>query len=890
MGLRHEDTGPVPRSRERLNPMRIIRGWLHRLLGMFRHEASDADFRAEMESHVEMHVEDSIRAGLAPVEARRQALLRLGGVEPLREVYRDRSGVPFLENFARDLRHAVRTLRRSPAFTIAAIASVALGIGANTAVFSLVNAVLLRPLPYPSPERLIHVGRGGEMNDLSNAEYEIIKLRVEAFESVAGHRGLTDVRIEAGAANEWVPAASVTPDYFRTLGLGMALGRKFSGDEGRRGGPQAAILTHATWRRLFNEDPGVIGRAIRVDGVPHSIAGVAREDSWLPDSPALFVPLRMQGGVADLGANTVVIARLRDGVSPARATASLEAAGEEFRRQHPDHAHPRGSVLVAQPYQDSLTAGSGKKLLLLMGATGMLLLIACLNLASLVVARLTARRREVAVRLALGSNRVRLMQHSLAESIVICAAGGFVGLLAARALLDTLVAAIPFHLPSADPIAVDSSVLGFTAAAAMATVILTGLIPAIFHSRMGVSEALKSAGRVTRASGRQRLRGVLVVAQVAGASALLIGAALLAHSLFRLHRQPLGFDPEGLLTFWTSPVKGQESAKRLAAQQEILARLRATPGVRDVAAVNMLPLAGQNNFPAQRENHPEHSIGGMEIRIVSPDYFRAMRIPLLRGRGFNERDTNGTIPAVIISESVARTWWPGGDPLGDRVAMGVFRGKRFGEDPVREVVGVVADTKAARLAESSRPVIYLPAAQASWYGGGMFFVMRGGTAESARAALAQTGPSQRVERMRTMESIVSGGTSATRFDAVLFAIFGFMALSLTVTGVYGLLSFSVACRTSEIGTRLALGATRRQVSRMVLGQGMRFVVAGLALGLALALALSRSLTSSLFEISTADPASFGAVTLLLLIAGLAASYFPARTATRVDPLTALRCD
>lgn len=870
--------------------MQRIRRPLQRLLGMFRHGRSGAEFQAEMEAHLEMHVEDLVRSGLTPAEARRRAILQLGGIESTREAYADQAGFPALENLWRDLRYAARTLRRSPAFTFAAVMSIALGIGANTGVFSLVNAVMLRPLPYPEPERLVRVVRPGSPGDISNIEYEIVKRHEESFATVAGQRGVSDVRVRTGGADEWVRAASVTPDYFKTLGVRLMLGREFVADEARPGGAPAVILTHGVWLRLFAGDPAVTGRPLQVDGRPHVVAGVTPADFRSHDQPDVFVPLRMAGGVADLGANTAVTARLREGVTPAQAAGALEAAGSEFTRLHPDHKPARGPALGAISLHEALTGGSGRKLELLLGAVGLLLLIACLNLASLIVARLSARRREVAVRLALGGDRLRLLQQIFAESFVICAIGGVAGLAAAHWLMDSLVAAIPFPLPAAGAIGIDRSVLVFTACLTLATVVLAGLGPAILHSRMAVGSAIESGGRGPTGTGRQKLRGVLVVAQVAGAAALLIGAALLAHSLFRLHRQPLGFDPDGVLTFWTRPVKKQDAAKRQAELTEILERLRALPGVSGAAAANVLPLTGQNNFPAQRENHPEASIGGMEVRIVTPDYFRTMKVPVLRGRVFGASDTAGAQPVVMINEELARTWWPSAEPLGDRLAMGMFRGKRFGEDPVRGVVGIVANTKAIRLAEPVRPTIYLPAAQALWYGGGMYFAVRGGSAESARAAIRAVDPALRADRIRMMEEIAGATASGTRFDAILFALFGGLALTVSITGVFGLLSYSVACRSGEIGTRLALGATQGQVARMILGQGLRLVAAGLATGLTVSAALSRTLSGSLFEVKAADPASFISVALVLLAAGAAASFLPARTAARVDPLTALRCD
>jgi putative ABC transport system permease protein len=443
----------------------------------------------------------------------------------------------------------------------------------------------------------------------------------------------------------------------------------------------------------------------------------------------------------------------------------------------------------------------------------------------------------------------------------------------------------------------DLPVLAFTFAVALGTGLVFSLSPFFSSSRLDVHETLKASGRSTGSGGvRQRTRNLLVVSEVALSVTLLVAAALTIQSLYRMHRERLGFAPQGLITFWTPPTpERRRSAEALwNFEAALLERLRAVPGVRNVAAINVLPLTGKSNLPAQREGHADQSIGGMEIRIVTPGYFETMGIPILRGRTFTSHDTGATAPVVLVSETVARAWWPQGNPLGDRVVPCRFRGKDLDgcKESPREVVGVAGDTKTVELKSPPRPTIYIPAAQASWYDGGLHWVVRGNLsptfAEQLRRAVAEMDPHQRVARVRTMDEILSSTTADSRFDAWLFGAFAALALALTAIGIYGLLSFTVARRTNEFGTRMALGASRGDVLRLVLKQGVTLTAVGLAFGLAGALVLGRSLSSLLFGVGATDPLSFAGVSVVLLGVGVLASYIPARRATKTDPMVALR--
>jgi putative ABC transport system permease protein len=556
--------------------------------------------------------------------------------------------------------------------------------------------------------------------------------------------------------------------------------------------------------------------------------------------------------------------------------------------------------LTLIPYQDWLVGDVRLNLLLLFGAVGLLLLIACSNLASLLLARFASRQKEIAMRLALGSSRKRLVRQFLIENMLLTMAGGLAGLLTARALLDVLVALIPFDLPTSGRIQLDAPVLAFTLAIAFATGLGFSVAPILTASRLDLQETLKAGGRSAGGGVRQWTRSVLVVSEVALSVTLLVASGLLIQSLYRMHQERLGFRPRGLITFGTpiAPERRRSAAELWRFESTLLQRFEALAGVRSAAAINVLPLNGFSNVPTQREGHPEHSIGGMEIRFITPAYFETMGIPVIRGRPFLASDIGATPPVILVNETVAKRWWPQGDPLGDRVVIGWFQGREFREiqDAPREVIGIAADTKTAYLKEPPSPTVYVPAAQISdgmaRGTGSMAWVLRAnlssGIVAEVRRAITEIDPGQRVGSIRPMEEIVAKTTASSRFDAWIFASLAGLALMLTAIGIYGLLSFSVARRTNEIGTRMALGASRADVLKLVLKQGLALIAIGLALGLAGALIATRSLATLLFGVRPTDPQSFLGVSALLLGVGALASYFPARRATKVDPVVALR--
>jgi len=863
----------------------------------FRRKRWDAERAGEIEAYLEIETADNLARGMTAEAARNAARKKLGNPTLIREEIYRMNSIGFIETVWRDVRYASRLLRKSPGFTFAAVASLALGIGANTAIFSVVHAVLLRALPYPEPGQLLHVDGKGRPPYLTIPEYQFFKEHATAFSSTAGLRGISNQTMIAGEKPESIDVLTVTAGFFRTLGVNLALGRDFNPAETQPNGPRAVILSDSLWRRSFSADPQVVGRVVRLGDNSYTVAGVSPRGFWFPQAADAFVPLRPAGNLGDSGFNTEMIARLKPGVSLDQSQAEMAALTEDYRRTS---AEGKYTGLTVTPYQDWVVGDQVQtNLLLLFGAATLLLLIACSNLASLLLARLAARQKEIAVRLALGGSSGRLLRQFFTENMMLGLAGGAAGLLGAHWLLRGLIAVIPFKLPASAPIELDLPVLAFTFAIALGTGLIFSLSPFLSSSRLDVHETLKASGRSTGTGGvRQRTRNLLVVSEVALSVTLLVAAALTIQSLYRMHREQLGFAPQGLLTFRTpaTPQRRNNALARFNFETALLERLRGVPGVRSVAAIDVPPLTGQSNIPTQREGHAEYSIGGMEIRIITPGYFEAMGIPILRGRTFTTHDTDAAAPVVLVNETVARRWWPQGNPLGDRVVPCRFNGKDLPKDSCnespREVVGVAGDTKTVELTAPPRPTIYIPAAQALEYDAAINWVVRGNLsptfAQQLRRAVAEMDPQQRVDRVRTMEEIISSTTADSRFDAWLFGGFAGLALALTAIGIYGLVSFTVARRTGEFGTRMALGASRADVLRLVLKQGITLTAAGLVIGLAGALALGRSLSSLLFGVGATDPLSFVAVSVVLLSVGLLASYIPARRATKTDPMIALR--
>ena len=800
----------------------------------------------------------------------------------------------------RDLIYGLRMLAKNPGFTVVAVLTLALGMGANTAIFSVLNGVLLRPLPYPRSNEIIQVNlawKGGGLNDwLTVPEFEVYRDRISAFEAVAGFRPGGEVSIKRGNATEWIRSLRATDGFFPVLGVRPAIGRGILRDETLPGAAHVAILSDSLWRKAFGADPAVMGRQLEMDDVVYTVVGVMPPGFTFVEQPAdVFIPLQLGRSIEDTGMNTRAIARLKSGTSLAQAQANIDVVFEQLRRQGSVQSGQRGILL--ERYQKYLAGDLGTSLVILFGAVALLLLIACANVASLIMARTSSRQREISIRLALGAERGQLLQQFMSESLLLALIGGAAGLLAARWTLKGLVSSIPWDIPSTPNVELDGRVLAFAFLLAAATSIVFGLASYWQASRLDLTASLKEGGTSGAGStARNRLRSALVVGEAALSLMLLVGAGLLIETLYYLHQQKLGFDPRGVYTM-TTPFA--QAAKLTAPQiwtfeQEALRRIKGVPGVASAAVVSKLPLTGPNNLPTQQEGRPEHSIGGMEYRAVSPQYFQTMHIPILQGRVFQETDKTLSTPVVIVSETVARAWWNGESPLGDRIVVGAYGGRQYPEvlEPPREVVGVVADVKNLAIDEAKPTTVYVPASQLFRPLNSTAWVVRANgnptLGAALRGAVAAVNPDQRVLNVQSMADIVARSVARPTFNALLMGIFATLAMLLTSVGIYGVLSFHVARRTQEIGIRMALGARRANVLRMVVAEGVVLVALGIGIGLAGALALSGFLSSLLSGVRATDISTYAAVSGVLLAVALLASYIPARRATKVDPIVALR--
>ena len=799
-----------------------------------------------------------------------------------------------------DVRYSLRMLAKNPSFTAVAVLTLALGVGANTAIFSVVNGVLLRPLPYPQPNEIVQVSlewKDGTLNDtLTAPEFEFYRDHSGAFAAVAGFRGGGEVSIKHGNATEWVKSLRVTDGFFPVLGVRPAIGRGILRDETRPGGAEVAVLSDSLWRNSFGADPEVIGRQLVMNDNVYTVVGVMPPGFTFVEQPAdVLIPLQLGSGIEDTGMNTRVIARLGRETSYAQAQANVDVVFDQFHRQGSAQSGQRGIQL--ESYQKWLAGDLRTSLLVLFGAVGFLLLIACANVASLIMARTSARQREVSIRLALGADRWQMLRQFLSESLMLAVGGSAAGLLAAGWVLKALVSSIPWDIPASTSIGLDGRVLAFTLLLAVATTLVFGFTSYWQATKLDLNDMLKAGGtRGAAGTPHNRMRSVLVVGEAALSLMLLVGAGLLIETLYYLHQQKLGFDPRHVYTMATPfvPAAKLTAPQIWTFQQEVLRRIRMAPGVVSAAAINKLPLSGPNNLPTQQEGRPEHSIGGMEYRAISQEYFQTMRIPILQGRAFQETDSILSTPVAIVSETVARAWWKGKNPIGERIVVGEYRGRQFPEvlEPAREVVGVVADVKNLAINEEEPTTVYVPASQLFRPLDTTAFVVRanGSLALGAalRGAVAAVNADQRVLEVQAMSDIVARDVARLAFNALLMGVFAGVALFLTSVGIYGVLSFHVARRTHEIGVRIALGARRASVLRMVVAQGVVLATVGIGIGLAGALALSRFLASLLSGVRASNPVTYAAVSGVLLVVAVLASYIPARRATKVDPLVALR--
>jgi len=869
---------------------------------LFRREGVQRELDLEVRGYVDLLAADKVNAGMGQAEARRAALIELGGVEQVKEQVREVRAGTLIENVWQDLRYGLRTLGRNPGFTAVAVLSLALGIGGNSAMFSIVNGVLLQPLPYPEPDRLVRV-----TGYYPKGALQVLQQESHAMD-IAGYLPGREFNLTGQGEALRIEGSTVSGNLFSVLGVHAAVGRTFRPGEDVPGPDRTVILSHALWEKKFAGDPTVVGRMITIDGVSREVVGVMPASFAFPSPEAqMWIPLRMDSrDVEDFWGKGFMpaIARLRPGATLLQARNELRPlilrAITRFSYTMAPSWNADSTVL---PLQEDMVRNVREKLILLLCAVGFVLLIACANVASLLLSRSVARGKEIALRVSLGASRGRIVRQLLTESVVLALAGGGLGLALAFAFLTVLKSALPAGTPRLDEAGINWLSLGFVALLAIASGLVSGLVPALSASRVDLTGRIKTGGQRSRGAAGVRLRSYLVAGEVALTVVLVVGAGLLIKSLWRLTQVNPGFQPERILTVRISPSESfcKDRGACVALYGELVRRVRGISGISEVAAVNAVPLSA--DLPAvvvDLEDHPRKAAETMAptpwAGAVTPDYFRMMKIPLLAGRFFSDADGMKAPGVVLVSAATARRYWPGENPVGKHI-------KTVWEQQWRTVVGVVADVRQYDLAghtpEWIKGTIYMPYPQAVDLSEGIpatMNLMFRTSADTRRVAMEVRGlvaglnPNVPVGEVRTMEGVVEKSTSGSRSIMWLFVSFAGSALVLAAIGVYGVVSFSAAQRTYEIGVRVALGASRGSVFGMVIGQGLRMVFFGMAAGVVVSLIATRVLAGLLYGVGATDPVTFLGVALLLIATAALAGYWPARRASRIDPLTALRVD
>jgi putative ABC transport system permease protein len=802
-----------------------------------------------------------------------------------------------MENLLQDLRFGVRMLAKKPGFAALAVLALALGIGANSAIFTVVNTVLLRPLPFDDPDQLVWVWDTQpalETAPTSLPDFLDWREQNQSFEYMSAFQA-GRMFFDRGDVPEDVDVGLVTPDMFPLLKVSPALGRAFTEDETQPGRFRVAVLSDRLWRRRFNSDPNVVGQTIQLSGFPYTIIGVMPAGFTYPNETELWRPLPINKSEADRGPHYLrVIARLKPGVSIHQAQAEMSALAGRIAEQFPEKISGHGVKL--ESLQEVIVGNMRPALFVLLGSVGFVLLIACANVANLLLARSVSRQKEIAVRTALGASRRRIVKQLVTESLLLAMAGGLLGLLLGAWGVSVLTSLSPGDIPRVKEIKLDGWVVAFTLSISILTGVVFGLAPAWQVSKPDLNESLKEGGRTGAGAGRNRLRSLLVVSEVALALVLLVGAGLMIKSFARLHSVNPGFEPENALTMGVALLRARysEQAQVESFYRQLFERLGAVPGVQSVGGITELPLGGSNTndyFSIEgRPPLPQGEASIVEYRVISPNYFKAMGIPLLAGRDVSETDTKQTPNVVVINESFARRHWPDENPIGHRIKLqGQYR------DPLL-IVGVVGDVRHFGLDEKPMPEAYAPYLQDPLSDSLPHFMTLVIRADSGQATLAARlreeihalDKGTPVIAIKSMNDYLYESLSRRRFNMVLLGIFAGLALLLAAVGIYGVMSYTVTQRTHEIGVRMAIGARARDILRLVIGQAMTLALAGLAIGLVASFALTRLMESLLYGVSATDPLTFILISLVLTGVALGACFIPARRATKVDPGVALR--
>ncbi len=877
-----------------------IRSWFRSILQRSR---SEREMDAELLFHIEAYAEDLVRNGVARVEALRRSRIEFGGLERAKEECRDARGMTRIAGFLQDLRFGLRILRKNPSFAAIAVLTLGFGIGATTAIFSVVNAVLLKPLAIEDPSRAVFLQEQwhGLFPDLSAGNFADIRRRGSSFTKLcASHDGSFNLATEN--APERAQGEYVTADYFDTFGVRPIAGRVFTADEDQPGRAQVVIISERFWRAHLPVDHAVVGRTLRINGLPYTVVGVmpqsfdpllSKTDLW---TPAAFTPEQL-GNHDDHDLNA--IGRLKPGVSLAQAQSELNVIARRLQQQYP--LDDRDRSFRVMPLATALLGDQRLALGMLLAAVGLLLLIACANIANLQLARSRVRQKEIALRAAIGASPRRIVAQLLTENVVLGLAGGALGVLFAYLGVKQIVASGPADVPRLDQSRIDAGTLVFACGVALFSSILFALAPALRSASTQLTEAFKGAVGTSSGS-RDLVRSLLVVGEIALALLLMAGAGLLIRSGLFVSQLNPGFDTSNLVVGrigLPDPGFHDPTAARQAFEH-ILTVAAALPGVQSAAVVSRAPLAGggsSNGLIAEGKAIDPSNAVNAQVEIISPSYLSAVRIPLKAGRDFTPQDTREKTLVTVVNETLASTMWPGENPIGKRFACCETGAKAPGDPVWHEVVGVVGDVRAGGLDRQVQPEFYLPMAQMpssawDWIGRTMDLVVRtqfaAVPARELQAAVASVAPGVPIYQLSTMQQKIAGTLQRSHFDTFLLSIFAATALLLSSIGIYGVMSYVVAQRTRDIGIRVALGATQAQILRDVLGYGMRLTIAGLALGLAGASAGTRLLSQLLYGVRSTDAITFALASLLLCAVALLASYVPARRATHVDPIVALR--
>ena len=885
--------------------MRSLRAWFLRLAGLFRKEQRDRELADEIESHLQLHIDDNLRRGMTPAEARRDALLKLGGVEQTKEIYRARRGLPTLDTFFQDVRFGFRQLRKNPGFTAVAVFTLALGIGANTAIFSVVNAVLLRPLPVKAPEQLValnNAGVGHRFPAFSYPNYRDLRDQTRVLSDLLGYR-FAPVGLSHEGVNQRVWCYLVTGNYFQALGVQPHLGRLFSPDDDRMPGAHpVAVLSYLSWQKRFGGQPGIVGKTFIANGRSYTVIGVAPQGfsgTEIVAAPEIWFPLAMQGAI-DVGADwleargaatLLVQGRLKPGVTLAQARADLNSIAQGLARDFPDVNEGMRITLSTPGLAGSAFRGPALGFAaLLMAVVGLVLLLACTNLANLLLARATERREEIAVRLALGASRVRLVRQLLTESLLLAFAGGLLGILPAlRPIQLSVQLRPPIDFPVALDVHWDYRVLLFAGLLTVLTGLAFGLLPALQATKTEVSPVLKGGGWLM---GRRRgwARGSLIIVQVALSLVLLTGGGLMLRALRQAHTLDLGFVTDSAVEIsFDLKLQGYDNARGREIQMRLLEQVRALAGVQAAGLADLVPVdlhfARATLFVEGQAQERSANTPVTLASRVTPGYFAAMGTRLLAGRDFSDFDRESSAPVAVVSQAFARRFWPAGDAIGKRFSL------RSPEAPKMQVIGVVQDAKYSSLTEDPLPFVYRSLWQS--YSGPTTLVVRSSAdAQEIIAALRrevrQLDPHMPVATAAPLGDRLSLALLPARIAASVLGTFALLGLLLAAIGIYGVISYNVSRRTHEMGIRMALGARRADLLSLIIGQGMKPVLAGMVIGLPAGFALTRLMKSVLFGVSATDPLTYGAVAALLAAVALLACYLPARRAARVDPMVALR--